>query len=274
MSDILNPLKSVVSINSVNRTTGTSDNFGIDFSDQISTDVQYDSCVLLNCSIPKSFYTITDLNNTFLLIEGASEFVVTIEIGNYSFDTLKTELQTQLNNAGAFTYSVSKLTKLSAYRFTVSGNAGVQPTFRFTNLVGNYDISYVIGFSQADHTFTADILDSSVVNIQYTNSIYVMSDLVRSNNGVLALIFSDVQNNSFITYHEASPAYVSKFANVGNAKYARFWLLDQFGNRLSLNGLDWQLTILLYRRDNYNMTMLRNLQYEEEHKKALAAIQA
>ena len=132
--------KDIIYINSRNRNSGTSNNFTIDFTKQVKNDNNYDSATLLSFYCPISYYLINSNNNTFILNEGIFTTTITIPLGNYTINNLILALNTSLLSAH-YTYTITFSNITAKLTFNVTGNAGVQPVFIFTNLLNE-----IIGF--------------------------------------------------------------------------------------------------------------------------------
>jgi len=255
--------KDIVYVNSANRSLASSAtyDFTIDLTQYIRPNIDYDTVTLLNFACPKSYYLITNLNNTFIVTEGAFNTTITIPNGNYSFSTMVGTLTTALQ-ACHWTYSVAASSTTGTYIFSVSGNTG-QPIFNFS---GNSPYA-IIGFNQTSYTFTTNRLASpNIVNFQLTNTIQLMTDMVLRN--LLAVIIPDDPDFSTITYSEFAPAYTSQnLQNNYKVSSARFWLLDgNTGQLLNLNGLNFNFTFAIYKKNIYYSKQLENLRLDSDEK--------
>ena len=136
MSIITN--KKLFYIDSHNRLSGTHSNFTIqvDYKDE-----SFDHCVVLQATIPKSYYLIQPGKNTFVLDENGSQVTITIPIGNYSRSSFAYQLQYQLNqnSPNGWSYVMTKSNNQTTgdnglYTWTVTNNSGNQPSF----IIGEY----------------------------------------------------------------------------------------------------------------------------------------
>src|ERR1700735_5628370 len=94
-------------VNGGARLAGTSSQFTYQFI--IPEQEQYDRCVVLQASIPLSFYLIQAGYNTFTLKESTSTALITIPAGNYSAVSLIAVLTPLLNFSSphSYTYSIT-----------------------------------------------------------------------------------------------------------------------------------------------------------------------
>lgn len=241
-------------INSRNRLSGTNSNFTykIDIKD-----VEPDRIAVLQANIPKSYYLIQDDANSFTLDENGSSVEVTITAGNYSRSTLKTALQSQLNSLSpnGWTYAITFPTASTTvddgkYTFTVSGNSSIQPSFIFSSSNNMFEI---MGFdSGSTNSFVADSLKSSnVINLQKENSVFIHSDLcTNGTDNILQDVYAnDISDFGNVIFQNTEVDGYSKKLTTSNNNIAHFYLTNEDGNAIDLNGQNWNMTVLVYKRD-------------------------
>lgn len=247
--------KDVIHINSINRLSGSSSNFTIDFSEQINPLNKHDAVSLMSFTCPKSYYLFSSSNNQFTASENGISVTITIPAGNYSFGRFATVLAALLNASLSYTYAVVANTTNGHFDITVSGNAGIQPIF---DLSGDNSPYEIIGFEADQYQFSGDYLESvNIVNFNLTNSLYLCCDFVRGNN-ILSSIVSTTSDFSNITYIEVNPVYASKELTI-NAKNGRFYLLNgNTGEHIDLNGLNFNFTIAMFKKNDYYQHMIED----------------
>lgn len=240
----------------------THSDFHYEFTD-INNDAEYDSVVLLDCSIPKSNYVINTGTNTFTVIEnlGAGDLtrVITLPVGNYNRQTLKNVLKTQLNaNANTYIYDITydnsnRTQDDGKYTFTwtnVNGGA-LQPQFIFTDSL--YEQT---GFNKnTTYIFTAGSLKSvNVVNLRPESTMYILSNICQNkNNNILQnIISSDDNDYNFVVFHNPNPSEYSKTYTRNKANVFKFTITDEDFNKIDLNGINVVFTIMLYKRNQIN----------------------
>ena len=244
--------KDLIYVNSGLRKQGSSHDFLIDLSQQITPNNNYDTIALLNFTCPKSYYLIDELNNRFTVLEGLNSTLITIPSGNYDFLTLRATMQTLLQVCN-FIYAVSANQVSGKYEFSVSNNVS-QPYFIFTN-----DSPHkVIGFEIDTYQFSANALTApNIVNFQRTNTIELCSDIVKRN--IFASIIQNSPDFSNITYTEYNASLSSQPLSKNNINSIRFYLLDgNTGKPLLLNGLNFSFTFSIYKKNNYYEHMLED----------------
>jgi hypothetical protein len=254
MSSILSSRKYY--INSVNRTSGSNQNFQIPIA--IPPNSGYDHISVVDASIPLTYYNIDSPYNQFILKEGASQVTVTITPGNYNMRSFMSMLVTLLNTVspGHFTYSMTFNDVIAKYSYAVTGNAGVQPQFIFTDFLVSQ-----MGFSNhSTNSFSVGVLTSTdVVSFIPNNSLFIHCDLIAADaSNILQDIYAN--NNipySFITFSSPNVEHYAKRLSTTNHATINITLQDALGQEVNLNGVDWNLSIILFKKNNLS-DMFRN----------------
>lgn len=257
-------------VDSSNRLSGTAS----DFSFNINLDLtqKYDSVVMTSALLPKSYYLITDNNNSFILNENGVDHVITIENGCYILSAFRTEITRVLNVArppNAWTYvmsfpSIASQANTGKWTWTVTGNGGIQPSFRFTN-----KLFLQMGFHEnTTNTFVNDTLTSThVIKLQVEDTLYVCSDIVEaSSSSTLNNVLQDIHASaspdfSTINYQCLAPEMYSKKLASGNKTICRFSVTNSDGEVINFNGLPVTFTLLIYKKNDYYAKMGAYLKY-------------
>ena len=253
MSFITN--KMIFYVDSHRRIKGTNSNF----SYQIDTKGEdFDHCVVLQASIPKSYWLIQNNKNTFILDEISNQVTITIPVGNYSRSSFAYQLQYQLNtnSPNHWTYQISipnssQIGDTGLYTWTVSNNGGVQPRF----IIGDFLLEQ-LGFNpNASFVFTGDILVSiNVVKFQLKDSIFIHSDIATNGNDNVLQEILGMQNTDYSNVIFTCPdveAYAKKLVTSKNNIY-NFYLTDEDDIEIDLNGQNIVFTIMLFKKDPLN----------------------
>jgi hypothetical protein len=246
-------------INSSDRVSGTDSDFLYAF--QMPADVKFDKVCVLQVCIPKSYYLV-QANEYFTLTEGANSVNITPPVGNYTRKSLASTLQTllSLNSPNRYTYAVtypnsSTIPDTGKYTFLVTGNGGVQPIFTFATTNDLWDH---MGFaSGSTNNFVGNSLTSTnVINLQKENTLYLHSDIVNNgSDNILQEVFSvqSADYSSIVFQQYNIDGYSKDLVGNSNNVY-RFYLSDETGNQIDLNGQNLNFTLLMYKKNNiYNM---------------------
>ncbi|KYQ93233.1 hypothetical protein DLAC_05879 [Tieghemostelium lacteum] len=260
--------KKIYYINSHNRTNGTNSHFttNIVFYPQD----KFDRVVLLQATIPKSFYTVRRNLNTFTLTEGLQSSTITIPIGNYSRKSLQDTLQTLLNQSSPnnIIYSInwpnSKQPNTGKYTFTCSNVNNIQPIFTFTDKLFRQ-----LGFNEnTSNQFNNYILESTnVINLQSDSVIYIHSDICTNGvDDVLQEIYTSAGNPDFSNIHWENydvESYSKQLVSGTNTTFT-IYLADQDGNEINLNGVNMNLTLMLYKHNDISQLTRGYINYRLE----------
>lgn len=222
---------------------------------QLDSSQEYDYVVVLAASIPKSWYLIQSGYNTFTLKEGASSATVTLTAGNYTATNFITEINSALNTASPnhWTYSAAFSSKTAKYTWTVSGNGGnggTQPQF----LVGS-NVNEQLGFAKDTTVIFSDctLKSANTVNFQLEPSLFLHSSLVGNNSGdnVLQQFYSQAADFSNIAYKMTDLESDSRKL-VANSTTFNFYLTDENGTLIDLNGQNIVMTLMFWKKDNFH----------------------
>jgi hypothetical protein len=251
-------------INSKYRTSGThSDmNYKLDMHD-----IQPDHVMVLQANIPKSYYMVQEGLNTFILIEDGTTVIISIPIGNYTRNSFKLALQTQLNtnSPNNWIYSVSiplsTVADTGKYTFVVTNNIGLQPTIVFNSS----NIAELIGFdTDTTYTWTNDkIISTNVIKLQKEDTIFIRSNIVNvHSNGVLqeinAINSADFDN---IVYTNTNSEHYAKEINGYTNNTFNFKLTNENGEIMNLNGQNYTMTICVFKHDNSQDMIKQYIKY-------------
>ena len=252
-------------VNTLQKSSGTNENFKYKF--QIPTEEGYDRVVLLSASIPNSFYLIQEGLNTFTLRENGVDAIVTIPPGNYSakvFARIVGPLMTEAS-PNQWVYSIAlpnQNTEPQTGKFTysVSGNTS-EPSIICTDLVNEQ-----LGFAaHSINTFTdGKLISSTTVNFGAESALFIHSDIADSGDSdVLQEIYAgNTETLSYITYQCTAPELYSKALQTRQSSVFSFSLTNEKKQLMNLNGVDMQLTICLYKKDNTSLMMREYMQYK------------
>ena len=253
-----NTSPTVIPFNSKNRVSGNASSFV-----SIPVDLNlnsYDSVVLLAASIPKSWYNVPSNYNTFTLTEKGVSTTITINPGSYTKINLATKLATlltagsvTLGNNWTYTCTYPAPTEPDdfKYTFTVSGNAGFQPSFTFTTVSPERQL----GFEQnTTYTFVANTLVSvNAINLAYVLRMFIKSNVCdTATDGILAEILSvgSFPPQSVIFFQEFNIDLNTRVFNATNINSWQFTIVDSYGQEIDFLGIPWAFTLVFYKRND------------------------
>lgn len=203
----------------------------------------YTKCTVTQVKIPKSYYLITS-SMYFLLNEGGDDIEIKISPGNYSRTTFAAALATKLTelspNTWTYTITFTKSPDDGIFHYTSDGN----PSFTFVENYGYYE---QCGFDIGTYTFSSNTLDSvNVVNMQLEDTLFIHSDLIQNeyDNILQEVYMSSNIDYSNIHYTPNFP-YAMKLKSKESNKFY-FYLADENGNIIDLNGQNMVITIVLF----------------------------
>lgn len=254
--------KRIFYINSRNRMTGDDSDFTINLNFVPQDD--FDKCVILQMTIPKSYYQIEAGFNTFVVSENGTPRTITIPPGNFNRRSLQVTLQTLLNGVGlpvGWNYVISYPngqveSDTGKYTFTVSGNSGIQPQFIFSSFLFE-----LFGFDHdSTNVFVANALTSTnVIKLIAEDTLYLHSDCCTNGvDNILQEVFT-VSDPTYasIVYQCIDVEAYSKNLSSKQSNGFRFYLTDEDSNKIDLNGLNMQFVLMLYKEDP-TYSMIRN----------------
>ena len=265
-------------IDSQNRTSGTSGNFSINL--MMPPNNTYNRIVLMQASIPKSFYLVSSPYNTFTLYEpGTSSSgsasgtfgsvstsgaykTITLAPGNYSKTTMIVCLQTMLTLASSlnttstnrYTYTVSfplqNNPNTGKFTYTVSSLITAQPQiiFPFTST-----LYLPMGFNRTSTNYFVggSLPSANVIRLQAKDTLFIKSNIVaRANKSVLQEIYTTANPDfSSINFNQNNIELNSKELIYKDNNFT-FSITDEDDNVLDLNGQDVVFSVCCYEQNN------------------------
>lgn len=260
MSIITN--KQIFYISSNDRINGTHSNFTFKLK-QIDQTKNFDSIIVLQAVIPKTYYLVRTNNNTFILKEEDKSIEIFMPIGNYTKLSFRISLQQLINENSPNNYSYLVRDDNTAtgpdtgkYTFFVNNNNNIQPT-----LIMNSDLHQQFGLHQNSiNVFNNNKLVSAhFINFNLENKLFIHSNICQNSTGdnILQEIFTTgVPTASYIKYDCLQlEAYTKKF-NKDSGSYT-FYITNEYGVELDLNGVDVEFTVMIYEKTNINNELLK-----------------
>lgn len=244
-----------VYINSRDRLSGTDENFT--YNIQFPDGFHFTHVVCLNALIPKSYYLIQTgpLENIFQLNENGVTVTVTVPIGSYLLSAFKTVIGQLLTAASpnglTYTLSYPSLSGPDTGKWTFTQNNGSI----VSSLIFNEHLFEPFGFfANSTNIFTGTTLVSTcVIKLQSEDRLLLHSNIAMNPgiDDVLVSINSTTSiNYSSINYECPAPEFYSHLLSSQNNNTYSFSLTDENGELIQLNGLNLNITLLLYRKDD------------------------
>jgi hypothetical protein len=258
-----------VNINSAFRQSGTDSDFVINIP--LKKNNRYTHVAVIDVSIPKSYYLISENDNVFTIQENGATFTVTIPVGNYSI----TSFLYVLNNLFQQTQGLSHYTATFPNSKTEAQTGKM--TFQHTNIQHNTDFIFgdghlpeVMGFDRGStNSFTLNqthstLISSNVCNFQKESTIFLHSNLA-SNDGqndiLIELFASGNADLSNINLTSGDLEEHSKQFTGSQSNSFRFYLTDEYRQGLNLNGINMLITLCFYEKQNIDSLMTGFIKY-------------
>lgn len=244
-----------VYINSRDRIAGTDENFS--YNVQFPQGFDFTHVVCLNVLIPKSYYLIQDgpFENIFQLQENNTIVTITVPIGSYLLSAFRTTIGTLLTNASpngltyTLTYPSSSGSDTGKWTFTQTNGAIV------SSLIVNGHFFEPFGFfANSTNVFTGTTLVSTcVIKLQSEDRLLIHSNIC--NNPIADDILVSINSTTSINYSSIAwecpaPEFYSHLLNSQNNHTYNFSLTDENGELIQLNGLNMNITLLLFKKDD------------------------
>ncbi|OJV15190.1 MAG: hypothetical protein BGO27_03565 [Alphaproteobacteria bacterium 33-17] len=223
----------------------------------LNQNIDYTHVVLLNCSIPKSYYNVQK-NSSFILTEGTDSVTIDFPPSNYSRTSFKNIAQQLLNQNSPHNYqytisfqNINTIGEDGKLTYTVSGVdvSDPQPIFTFNNTLFE-----LFGFDKnKSYQFTSNVIRSvNVCNMNKESTLFLRSNIVQNQgNNILhdIISFSD-PSYSYIIYESNGNLLenAKKFSRDKSNIY-QFWLTNEDDDRIDLNGLNMIFKIMVYKQN-------------------------
>jgi len=260
-------------IHSAKRMTGTTSNFTFDMSSQLHGK-DYDTLVVLGCSIPTSYYLVLAPYNTFILEENATQVMITVPDGNYNAYAFALIIKDLLDASSTnnLTYKMefedrSTETSDGKYEFEVSAFASPVSLI----FPQDSDLHEQFGFNRGSkNTFIGQKLTSStIVQFVAESSVSISTDMTNDGN-LISLFHNNVTVYDHITFQNQSDYLYSKPLRAGGPQgIYRFSLLDSNNHELNLNGLEYYIKIKLYKANKTDDKISSYIDFKSDDKKPL-----
>lgn len=208
-----------------------------------------------SCMIPN---TINNISGSFEITDSSGINTVTLTSGNYTTDTLRSELEDKLNLLGVDTYTVT----FSGNKYTITSSFSgfvINPN----NQVNSNGILFKIGFGISGiYVSNAGVLTSYAgVNLSYPDYIFVdigqLAKHIKNTNGLFHnFIIPNCKSYGGIISFNPQSNFVQEFlpyTNIPQFNTSKFnvKLTYENGELIDLNNSDWIIVLNLEVLSNY-----------------------
>lgn len=241
-------------VNSENRntpTTTTSTNFIISLANPINE--RYIAYALKSATIPKSYYNVQSGRNTIQILDSVNTKTIVVPPGNYTLALLMSTIQTAINAVSPDTFTITydavtaRVTITSTFNdFAINPNAFGLESLVVQQLGWNLGINYT--------SLTGSLTAPNMADVSGIKSAYIeiaeFTKYVRNTTNAFHN-FRIGMNGQFgdVIYWTDESGYHQYFnvqqANKSNIKNLNIRLVDEYGEDLDLNGLEWAFTLQL-----------------------------
>ena len=215
--------------------------------------------------------TLDPSNNRFYVVEAGVNRSIYLNTGPYDLQTLRDELEAQLNGTGKNpamgTYTVKLISSrtgiglsetgaslrylditVSSGVFKIPDNANIETIFGLTDPPSTNAL-----FSWSTGNFNADSHASNFVDLRRVHSIYLHAPSFgaysavgpRGTRSILAKVPVGVGYGGLVQYHASGGLHEGMQCGVQALNILRFELRDVHGRLLDLRGTSWSMTLLL-----------------------------
>lgn len=259
---------SIQVISSSDRTSGTSSDFTYD----LTITGNPSKFVVIDCSVPKTFYMVESGRNTFTVTETNTTtrtYTITLDVGNYSYSTLRADLQTLLTagslaSGWSLTYTVTYSAKTGKYTYSYTGTTTGDSTFAFSGFLARR-----LGFvNSTTYTFSTGTLTSAnTIDLIAQSNIYLCSNLGSNRNSViLNLPSANVPDYGLVEVVNYNTELYAQEVKGSLSNSYHFFLTKTDFTPLVLNGGEINFTIGFYDEDDTNEIIKKNIAVQNEEK--------
>ena len=223
----------------------------------------FDSVVVLSASVPKSYYAIHNPHREFYLtktILGLTfSYTITLDEGTYSATEMVNELQDKIttkisgdNEISNFVVSVDLNKGKFVFNCDVSADATISLVF------DQFEIGRRLGFDLGTFIFSGsgsgnrNLISRDVMDMSPENDVYIRSNMVAGGINANEDILIDLQGSGIppfgrIQFYNPEPNHYTKTLN-NTTEIFNFRITDENGEVLDLNGKNWTMTVLFYKK--------------------------
>lgn len=196
-------------------------------------------------TMTNSFYNITSSNKQFEIADSGGSVSVSLTPAYYNSTELASHLQTAINNVASDTWEVAFSDTTQKFTFTLSPSATLS-----INFGTNSSLKRILGFSDASNTDPSSIVSDNVVDVRTDKLIFVRvressNNPIHGSSMFNATFFFSLKGTALgetLLYNFEDNKDVF-YLNLNDSKTLEFQFLDEDGNSLDLNGVEWLLIL-------------------------------
>lgn len=234
-------------VNSKDRISGTSTNFNYQIKYYGKEEV--DTFRIGKITIPYSFYNLQQ--QFFIFKYNGTNFDIELPAGNYSAQSLATFLQTTLSAETSAAISVTYSVTTNKFIVSVVNPNNFQ--FEFEDPIPyNYSLQKALGFPNLT-TVTDNYISPNCANLNASDNLYIYSQALSfytpsifqtQRDQIIQLVPILVNPFNFIFYENQQQVnFQTDFQTISTFDIK---LVDDYGQVVDLNGLDWTFEIQLF----------------------------
>jgi hypothetical protein len=194
---------------------------------------------LQSAVIPYSFYSINSTNNTLIVYSNSTTYTVVVPEGNYNITQMITALLNGLGGLFSITYNsiTNKITITNTtYDFTIKKEGTINHALGFLEKTDTSSISRTL-----TSTYIVNLNQIRAVNVEIDMPTYNINVAQKLNQNILATIPVVTQPFGMIYYENNNNFRI----NMWDCKIdsIRIKMIDNYGNLISFNGVNYQLTL-------------------------------
>lgn len=264
----------VVHINSKFRQSGIDHDFTYNIN--LEKGNNFTHVAVIDISIPKSYYLIGENDTDFKIVERdinteqiTAQYTISMPIGNYSV----TSFLYVLNNL--FTGQTSHYSASFPNSKTEAQTGKITFTHSNTHHISEFvfganHLAEIMGFERGStNRFTIGqtnsvLISPNICNFQRESTIFLRSTCGQlADNDILVELFAsgnpDLSNINFSNSGNLEE-HSKKITNNASNNF-RFFITDEFGDTINLNGIDMLITLLFYEKQNTDALIQSYIKY-------------
>lgn len=260
-----------IHINSKFRTSGVDDDFY--YNIELNKANNYTHVAVLSVSIPKSYYLVPSGENAFIINDGGVMKTVVIPVGNYSVSSFIYVLSDIFQhgplslNHYSVTFPDSRTEAQTGKMKFIHNSASHNSAFIF----GNNHLPEVMGFERGStNNFILEqkqsyLYSTNICNFQRESTLFLRSNVAdNSIDDILLELFAsgntDLSNINFENQGNLEE-HSKLITNSQNNNY-HFYLTDEYGARINLNGINMLITLCFYQKEDVNRLIRGYIKYK------------